>query len=797
MKHLKLSAITLLYVLASCSAHDYYHVEDGRIACKGQLQYYIGTNIWYASRLALEEPERLALELDTLAGLGVRNLRILATDENFEGLDIVFGALREREMCAVMYLNNAWEWSEDGYRSWLEKAGEGHQPHPAVDGYPAYMANMWKFASSPKAVELFQEHVRRVVSRYKDEPAIFSWQICNEPRPFTKEPDAVESFVEYIHGTAKLIKSIDPNHMVSTGNEGSMGCENDIDLFAKIHDCEDIDYLTIHIWPYNWSWVKEDVLADSVDKAIAMTGRYIASHLEVARYMDKPVVIEEFGYPRDGFEYVNGTPTTARDKYYSFVFDRVLESAKTGGRLAGCNFWAWSGFARQAPEHKFWEDGDDLCGDPFQEAQGLNGVYASDKSTIDTIARYTDKINKCISLVVPPDNWLLDGKKPYTLNIDMHCPRQSEGVVGIKLLSDIGLLDGESKTAFCDSMEFNFTGTGKASFDVSDVPPGFYKVVFTISKPHPDGMHHFTTGDPFFIGIQPELVESPQDKQPDFDEFWDRTLAELAAVEPEYDMEYLPEHSNDIRKSYRVTMKSLGGETTGGILCLPTAEGKYKAIIDYMGYGADPYYYDPSSDAECIEFLACVRNQGIFRDEPRNWFMRGIENKESYYYRGAFCDVIRAIDFVSSLPQTDQNRIVARGESQGGAFTWVAASLDSRLAAAAPAVPFLSDYPHYGKIVSWPVRDALEVWAEKGISKEEALKTLSYFDIKNFTDRITCPVYMAFGLQDQTCPPHTNFAGYNQVKSEKHYHCVPTCGHAMWKEKSWGDGKRKEFLGSK
>jgi len=794
MKHLKFLTIALLFVYAFCAGSDYYHVEDGRIVYKGQIQYYVGTNVWYASRLAIENPERLERELDALSGLGVKNLRILATDENFAGLDIVFDKLRERGMCAVLFLNNAWEWSEDGYRSYLEKAGEGPQPHPAVEGYNIYMATMWKFASSPKAVELFQEHVQRVVSRYKDEPAIFSWQICNEPRPFTKEPEAIEAYVNYIYSTAKLIKSIDSNHMVSTGNEGSMGCGKDIDLFKRIHDSEDIDYLTIHIWPYNWSWVKEGCVTDSVDKAIAMTDKYIDSHLEVAHYMNKPVVIEEFGYPRDGFEYVNDAATTARDRYYAFVFDKVLESAKIGGGLAGCNFWTWSGYARQTPGHKFWEKGDDLCGDPFQEAQGLNGVYKSDESTIKTIAKYTDKLNKCVSLVTSPDNWLFDGKKPYVLNVGMYCPRQSEGVVGIKLLTDIGLLDGESKIAFRDSVEYNFTGAGKVSFDLSDVPPGFYKVEYFISKPHPNGMHHLSAGDSHFIGIQPEKVESPQDKQPDFDEFWECTLAELAAVEPEYHLEYLPEHSNDIRKSYRVTMKSLGGAITGGILCVPVAEGKYKAIIDYMGYGAEPYYYDPSAEPECIEFLSCVRNQGIFRDQPNDWFKRGIESKETYYYRGAFCDVIRAIDFVASLPQTDQNRIVARGESQGGAFTWVAAALDNRLAAAATAVPFLTDYPDYDKIVWWPVRDALDVWAEGGIPKDEALRILSYFDIKNMTDRITCPIYMAFGLQDPTCPPHTNFAGYNQVKSEKYYYCVPTCGHAMWKEKSWGEGKRKEFL---
>ena len=794
MKNLKLFAVALLLIAAACTNQEFYHVEDCRIVYKDQPQYYIGTNVWYASRLALEDPERLVAELDTLKSLGMTNLRILATDENFEGLDIVFKELRAREMSAVLYLNNAWEWTDDCYISWLERAGAGKQPHPATDGYGAYMSAMWKFASNPKAVELYQEHVKRVVSRYKDEPAVFSWQICNEPRPFTSDPEALEDYIKYIQGTARLIKSIDRNHMVSTGNEGAMGCEGDINLFERVHNCPDIDYLTIHIWPYNWSWVREGNVTEGVNAAISSTGQYISAHLEKAYYLNKPVVIEEFGYPRDGFEYTKDTPVTARDSYYAFVFGKVLESAKSGGRLAGCNFWAWSGFAEQTPGHQFWQEGDELCGDPFQEAQGLNGVYLSDESTISVISKYTKKIGECVSIITSPDNWLFDGNKPYKLDIALSCPGHAEGVLGVKLMTDIGQNSNDFEIVHNYEQEYNFTGTRKVSFGLADVEPGFYKVQFSISKPHPDGMHTFDAGESFFIGIKPELVESPQDKQPDFDEFWDRTLSELAEVEPEYQMELLPEHSNELRNTYRVTMKSLGGETIGGILCMPVKEGKYKAYIDYMGYGADPYYFDPSSEPECIEFLACARNQGIFRDEPRDWFQRGIESKETYYYRGAFCDVIRAIDFVASLGQTDPARIVARGESQGGAFTWVAASLDSRIAAAAPAVPFLSDYPHYGKIVDWPVGEALRVWAAKGIPEEEALKTLSYFDIKNLADRVSCPVYMAFGLQDPTCPPHTNFAGYNQIKSEKHYYCVPTCGHAMWMEKSWGQGVRKAFL---
>ena len=78
--------------------------------------YFIGTNMWYASRLALENTARFEAELDSLKAHGITNVRILATDENWEGMDAVLDAFSKRGMKGVLFLNNAWERSEDGYR---------------------------------------------------------------------------------------------------------------------------------------------------------------------------------------------------------------------------------------------------------------------------------------------------------------------------------------------------------------------------------------------------------------------------------------------------------------------------------------------------------------------------------------------------------------------------------------------------------------------------------------------------------------------------------------------------------
>ena len=218
-------------------------------------------------------------------------------------------------------------------------------------------------------------------------------------------------------------------------------------------------------------------------------------------------------------------------------------------------------------------------------------------------------------------------------------------------------------------------------------------------------------------------------------------------------------------------------------------------MISYMGYGSEVWYADPSSNPQMIEFMLCVRGQAFNRKpgEKDDWCTRGLEDKEKYYYRGAFADAVRAIDFVCSLEKTDTDRVFANGESQGGALTLAAASLDGRLKAIAPSAPFLCDYPDYFALADWPgnwFKDAAE---EKGISKEDMFRTLSYFDIKNFTDRIKCPVIMAIGLQDTVCPPHTNFAGFNNIRTEKSWICYPLAGHNVWEQPGWPLAKEDFF----
>ena len=297
------------------------------------------------------------------------------------------------------------------------------------------------------------------------------------------------------------------------------------------------------------------------------------------------------------------------------------------------------------------------------------------------------------------------------------------------------------------------------------------------------------------FGDPGHVVSSP-DPAADFSDFWGKSLRELASVKPRYKRTLLPEHSNGIRRTYRVEMTSWGGERIYALLCEPVKSGKYPAYITYLGYNSNVWYVDPSANPETIQVIVCTRAQGLGRipGEPSDFVLRGLEDPQSYYYHGAFLDCVRGVDFVCSRPNVDLNRVFAEGGSQGGAFTIAAAALDSRIRAIAPFVPFLGDFPDYFRIGNWPGNQILPEAERQGIPEDDLYRTLSYFDVKNLAPRVTCPVLMGFGLQDDVCPPHTNFASFNNLESvDKTWVCFPLSGHHVEREKGWTDARNAFF----
>ena len=395
--------LSVILPLLSCGHKaDFVRTDGTRFILDGKPYYYIGANYWVGPILASPgeggDRERLAHDLDVLQAAGVNNLRVLVgADEPgannrsiipylqrgpgdldpdlLEGLDYFMAELGRRGMKAVLYFNNHCPWS-GGYTYYVRKVTGEEAPDYWGTGYPECAS---KFISMDETQEMFFEYLRTMVSRvnsvtgvaYKDDPAIFSWQIANEPRAFKDELHP--RFIAFMHKSAEIIRSIDKNHMISSGCEGQQGCENDPGEYETVHADPLIDYLTFHIWPDNWGFA--DLYGDSSSQ--------LDNHIEVARKLGKPLVVEEFGLVRDGHSYDVMASTAHRDEYYGWLFDKVIDSASKGGLLAGANFWAFAGAGR--PRDTVWAEGDDLLGDPPFEPQGLFSVFDSDASTLGTV----------------------------------------------------------------------------------------------------------------------------------------------------------------------------------------------------------------------------------------------------------------------------------------------------------------------------------------------------------------------------------------------------------------------------
>jgi mannan endo-1,4-beta-mannosidase len=418
---------------AETAAGPFVAVEGQSFTLDGRPYCFAGANLWYGAYLGAPgedgDRERLARELDLLKASGITNLRVLGASEKspldnslqrtfrdstgqydedlLQGLDYLLAEMGKRGMHAVIYLNNFWEWSGGmvTYLYWTN-GGEfinlGDPAHP----WPAFADFSAAFYESEAANALFRDYVTFLVSRtntvtgkpYREDPAIMAWQLANEPRPgdhnelgFSRLP----AYNRWVDGTAALIRSIDPNHLVSTGSEGTMGCLQDEDCYLDAHASANIDYLTFHMWPKNWGWYNARNPGGSYDRTLEKAGAYISAHQALARRLDKPIVLEEFGLERDGGGFATGLSTSHRDRYYELVFKRVEQDAASGGPFRGTNFWTWGGYGRAAHDDYRWRAGDrSYTGDPPQEAQGLNSVFDTDVSTLNTVRRHADRLTE-------------------------------------------------------------------------------------------------------------------------------------------------------------------------------------------------------------------------------------------------------------------------------------------------------------------------------------------------------------------------------------------------------------------
>ncbi len=399
--------------------------KNGQFILEGKPYYYIGVNYWYGGLVANDAKgkQRIRKELDFLKSKGIANLRVMAgvegegqingvprvepalqtkagvfSTDQLKGLDFLLDEMGKRKMKAVIFFSNNWEWS-GGFLQYLNWNGLiADSVLQRKLGWGEMRDYVSQFYNCSNCMLQYEQQVKLIVQRintinkkrYTDDPSIMAWEIANEPRPM--RPAAIDAYKKFISHTASYIRSMDQNHLITIGSEGEMGSEN-IDVFEAIHRDKNIDYATIHIWPKNWGWFADTAIGKSLDEVVKKTTDYITKHAAVAKQISKPLVVEEFGLPRNGHSFLLSASTSFRDNYYTSVFDQLLIHAKQNGVIAGANFWTFSGSGRPSYKQLLWKKGDDILGDPPVEEQGLNSVFDADISTWKVVSSFTKKLN--------------------------------------------------------------------------------------------------------------------------------------------------------------------------------------------------------------------------------------------------------------------------------------------------------------------------------------------------------------------------------------------------------------------
>lgn len=426
------SCLFLIAVLLGCgreTVKDHFvRVEGTRFVINGEPYYFVGTNFWYGAYLGSPgetgDRERLVRELDLLVEIGVNNLRVSASSEAaaherslrpafqsapgevnedlLAGLDFLFAEMGKRNMKAVVFLNNFWEWS-GGMSAYSEWFGEGPVIDPLGGDWHGFMNHSARFYFNDAAQEAFRSYIKGIITRknsitglhYNEDPTIMSWQLANEPRAGSGQEgiDNAPRFIEWVHETSAFIKELAPRQLVSTGNEGTHGSMDSEKIYLDAHSSPYVDYATFHMWAKNWGWFDADNMEGTFPSSKENAKAYIDKHYELALKLGKPTVLSEFGLGRDFESFDPDSQVTYRDMYFEFVFSLVEEGIRQGYPIAGTNLWSWGGYGEALHADYIWREGDPFTGDPPQEPQGLNSIFAQDLSTLRVIRNHAENLS--------------------------------------------------------------------------------------------------------------------------------------------------------------------------------------------------------------------------------------------------------------------------------------------------------------------------------------------------------------------------------------------------------------------
>jgi len=269
----------------------------------------------------------------------------------------------------------------------------------------------------------------------------------------------------------------------------------------------------------------------------------------------------------------------------------------------------------------------------------------------------------------------------------------------------------------------------------------------------------------------------------DFDQFWDGTLAELSQFPLEPVVSHDSLRSTDGARVYQVKYRSLDGVEIFGWYAVPAVgDGPFPAVLILPGYKSEPALRRDWAGKGVAALSVAVRGKlpssGQFNPGYPGLLTHGVENRDTYSYKGVISDCSRGVDFLLSRSEVDSERIYCCGSSQGGGLTLITTGLRHEIKAGVAGYPFLCCYPESMRMLRSYPYDELSCYARAYPDRtEQMLDTLRYFDAVNFSPRIECPMVVGIAMEDEVCPPETSYAAYRLLNRERELWLFPNSGH--------------------
>lgn len=299
---------------------------------------------------------------------------------------------------------------------------------------------------------------------------------------------------------------------------------------------------------------------------------------------------------------------------------------------------------------------------------------------------------------------------------------------------------------------------------------------------------------PLTFDLPLEELKDYQGRNPrpsDYDAFWEEGLAEMRAVDPQVELRRAG-FQTSFAECFDLYFSGVGGARVHAKLLRPRhADQPQPAVLMFHGYSGD--WVDKLGYVAAGFTVAAMdsRGQGGLSQDTggvtggtlHGHIIRGLDDApEKLLFRQIFLDTAELACIVMNMPEVDDTRVGALGGSQGGGLTLACAALEPRIWRAAPVFPFLSDYQRVWEMdldehAYAELRDYFRRFDPRHERETAVFNKLGYIDVQHLCPRIEAEVLFATSLRDTICPPSTQFAAYNKIRSAKSIVLYPDFGH--------------------